>query len=575
MSQIGKTSIFVVVAVAVVLAVFFTRPKSVQESAENVVGDKLIADFDPLAAADMEIVDYDEATGLPKVFEVKRTEQKGKQVWTILSRYDYPADAKDQVAQAATSLSGLVILGTKGDSQDEQEEYGVVDYKTVKDGGRGVGMKVTLRDKNGKDLVSLIVGKEVPKQKSQRYVRVAGQNAIYIVEMKTENLTTRFDRWIEKSLLQISPWDLSKLWIRDHALEEASPGRYQLAQHGEIVLQYNDQGKPQWELLENLALGQNDKLESVKVPDDQELNLAKLDEMKNALPELKIVDVRRKPEGFSADLKAKGDVSDLAKHKDILEKYGFLWADAGEGVDLYSNNGEIRCLMNTGVEYILRFGDYAPDFDANNAKDEKETEKKSGVNRFLFVMAQFNPAGIPQLQLAPLPGDQPAPSETKPAGENAAPPSDEKKPVEAKPASYAQQAPADEKPVDAKPADAAPTDGKPAEGTPPAVKPGEENSIELPTDPKMLEAAREKVEKENQRKKDEYEKKIADGKKRVEELNARFADWFYIIPDETYQKIHLTRDNLLVKKGEKKPEKPEGGELPPGLGMPPGMPGGM
>jgi hypothetical protein len=265
----------------------------------------------------------------------------------------------------------------------------------------------------------------------------------------------------------------------------------------------------------------------------------------------------------------------LAKHKDILEKYGFLWADAGEGVDLYSNNGEIRCLMNTGVEYILRFGDYAPDFDANNAKDEKETEKKSGVNRFLFVMAQFNPAGIPQLQLAPLPGDQPAPSETKPAGENAAPPSDEKKPVEAKPASYAQQAPADEKPVDAKPADAAPTDGKPAEGTPPAVKPGEENSIELPTDPKMLEAAREKVEKENQRKKDEYEKKIADGKKRVEELNARFADWFYIIPDETYQKIHLTRDNLLVKKGEKKPEKPEGGELPPGLGMPPGMPGGM
>jgi hypothetical protein len=575
MSQIGKTSIFVVVAVAVVLAVIFTRPKSVQESAENVVGDKLIADFDPLAAADMEIVDYDEATGVPKVFEVKRVEQKGKQVWTILSRYDYPADAKDQVAQAATSLSGLVILGTKGDSQEEQEEYGVVDYKNVKDGGRGVGMKVTLRDKNGKDLVSLIVGKEVPKQKSQRYVRVAGQNAIYIVEMKTENLTTRFDRWIEKSLLQISPWDLSKLWIRDHALEEASPGRYQLAQHGEIVLQYNDQGKPQWELLENLALGQNDKLESVKVPDDQELNLAKLDEMKNALPELKIVDVRRKPEGFSADLKAKGDVSDLAKHKDILEKYGFLWADAGEGVDLYSNNGEIRCLMNTGVEYILRFGDYAPDFDAENAKDEKGSEKKGGVNRFLFVMAQFNPAGIPQLQLAPLPGDQPAPSETKPAGENAAPPSDEKKSVEAKPASYAQQAPTDEKPVDAKPADAAPTDVKPAEGTPPAVKPGEENSIELPTDPKTLEAAREKVEKENQRKKDEYEKKIADGKKRVEELNARFADWFYIIPDETYQKIHLTRDNLLVKKGEKKPENPEGGDLPPGFGMPPGMPGGM
>ena len=37
---------------------------------------------------------------------------------------------------------------------------------------------------------------------------------------------------------------------------------------------------------------------------DEELNTAKLDDMKFALDDLKIVDVSRKPAGLSADLKA-------------------------------------------------------------------------------------------------------------------------------------------------------------------------------------------------------------------------------------------------------------------------------
>jgi hypothetical protein len=401
--------------------------------------------------------------------------------------------------------------------------------------------------------------------------------------MKTDYLSTKFDRWIEKSLLQISAWDISKLWIRDHAVEGN-----QLAQHGEIVLQYNDQGKPQWELLDNLVLNDKDKLESVKLAEDQELNTAKLDEMKNALPELQIVDVVRKPEIFSADLKIKGDKSNLSKYQDILAEYGFHWANVGDGFELYSNNGEVRCLMNNGVEYVLRFGDYAYESAATGSKDEKAKEKGPGVNRYLFVMAQFNPAGVPKPQEEPLPGDQPpppeakpVPNETQPAGENQTTPPEEKKPVEVKPTSYNQQNPPEEKPADTKPADAAPVadqpaDVKPTEGNPPAADvPAQENPIALPTDPKALEAARERVEKENKRKRDEYEKKLEDGKKRVAELNARFADWFYIISDETYQKIHLTRDNLIIKKGEKKPEKPgEEGDLPPGMmGMPQGFPG--
>ena len=43
------------------------------------------------------------------------------------------------------------------------------------------------------------------------------------------------------------------------------------------------------------------------------------------------------------------------------------------------------------------------------------------------------------------------------------------------------------------------------------------------------------------------------GKKRVGELNARFADWYYVISDDVYQKIHLSRDQIVKKKGAEVP----------------------
>ena len=53
---------------------------------------------------------------------------------------------------------------------------------------------------------------------------------------------------------------------------------------------------------------------------------------------------------------------------------------------------------------------------------------------------------------------------------------------------------------------------------------------------------------QNQRKQDEYEEKIKKGQERVQELNDRFADWYYIIADDVYQKIRLSRDDLIKKK---------------------------
>ncbi|HMB03647.1 MAG TPA: hypothetical protein VKP69_07885, partial [Isosphaeraceae bacterium] len=76
-----------------------------------------------------------------------------------------------------------------------------------------------------------------------------------------------------------------------------------------------------------------------------------------------------------------------------------------------------------------------------------------------------------------------------------------------------------------------------------------------PNDPKWIEeqkAAQEKAERE----KADYERRVADGKKRVEELMSRFAGWYYVTPGESFRSIALDRAALLRPKSAAKPDNP-------------------
>ncbi len=63
------------------------------------------------------------------------------------------------------------------------------------------------------------------------------------------------------------------------------------------------------------------------------------------------------------------------------------------------------------------------------------------------------------------------------------------------------------------------------------------------------------------------EKQITEGKKQVEQLNARFNDWYYVISAENFNKLHLLRKDLVKEKAkspgddtknDKKPGTPSG-----------------
>lgn len=531
MTENAKTLTFAAVAAAVVLVAFLGRPYLHVATQDEMRNQPLYKDFtDPLAVTKLDIVEFDDQRGVVHPFEVAQVDVKGKTRWSIPSHDDYPADAKDQVASAAAGLMGLKVIEMQSDNQGDQREYGVIDPnpgKPPKIGETGVGTRVVMKDKDGKELLALVIGKEVPDRPGLRYVRKVGQSPIYIVQAKTDKLSTKFENWIERNLLGINTFDVKRLWIRDHSVDQLNAA---LIQRGETTIEHNDTDEPKWKLVEDRKFAASKdnsdagKWVPVKMPEGEELNATKLDELKTALDDLKIVNVARKPKGLSADLKASVDFKSNLEAIQSLARKGFFVAELTPGQpEIVSDDGEIRVVMKDGVEYVLRFGEIAvggpsqKDKKPNGTETDEDKKGGGGLNRYLFVMAEFNPDVIPKPQLEPLP------EATKDA---------EKKPADAKPDEKKTEAKAEDKKSEDKKAEAEKVEAKKAE-----------------------QAERERIEKNNKRKQEEYEQKVAAGKKRVAELNARFADWYYVISDEIYRKIHLGHDEIFKKK-----EKPKDGE---------------
>ena len=532
MKENTKTVLFVFAAVLVGVIAWASRPRLPGfDELSDVINQPLFPEFnkkiqaDPLVASSLEVIQFDEQSGRVKPFKVAqiKTEKGGLGRWSIPSHENYPADAKDHLAEAAASLMNLTVLGIASENRGDSETYGVVDptSKDLKAGAPGVGTRVVLRDKDDQVLLDLVVGKEVPgagkgmsERSELRYVRRPDQDPIYEVRLKIDKLSSNFGDWLDKDLLKMSTWEIKGIQVHDYSVDAVAGT---MLQRGQMALEYNDSGDPKWKFIEDKVF-QNGKWVPQSMAPDEELNTQKLDDMKFALGDLKIVDVNRKPTSLTGKLRDSGTLRKDRASVESLARRGFYLVRMQGYEELLSSEGEIRAVMKDGVVYVLRFGQIAgttsaaPKKDAakdkTDGKDDKD--KTPGVNRYLFVMAEFNPDAIEK------PKYEPVPPEPKPADAKAAPKKEEAKKGEAK---------------------------------------KEEGKKEDKPDPK---AERERIEKENKKKKDEYDEKIKKGEEHVKELNGRFAEWYYVIADDTYQKIHLSRKDMVKKKEKKEEEKKEG-----------------
>lgn len=508
--------------------------------ADGAVTKVLFPEFsDAAKAASLAIVSFDEETATLRPFKVL----KSGGVWALPSHENYPADAREQLAAAATELIDRPILDVVSTSPGDQETYGVIepDADKVKVGATGVGQLVEIRDASGNRLARLVIGKEDRRPvgadaagRTLRFVRRAGQDPIYRVELDTTKFTTKFDDWIEKDLLKLSPWDIRQLTLDDstcsYDVDQATGLVVSQDRTARIELAYDDKDAA-WSLAKLVEFGKDDKPVEKELAADQELATVKLNDLRNALGDLKIIDVARKPAGLSAELKAEEKFTGDREAVLSLAQRGFFPFRTGE---ILSSSGETVVGMKDGVEYLLRFGNRTTVAGEGEAANS-EAAAAGTRGRYLFVLARFNESLLEKPALEPLP-DEPAETDDKPAAD-------------------------DETPAD-KPAGEDDAADKPAAGDDTAAA-ALAAAEEAEAKAQAALDERRRVERENRLKQEEYDDKVKTAQKRVRELNGRFADWYYVVSDAEYAKIRLgLTDVIRSKPPEEAPAAPADDPLP-------------
>ena len=510
------------------------KPATLKPAVERVLFPALT---DAEKAASLEIIRYDDELATLYPFKVV----KSGGVWVLPSHQNYPADAKDQLAAAATELVDLKALDVVSERAADHEIYGVIepDQEKIKPGMTGIGQLIEIRDLSGSKIARLVVGKEDKQagvgggSRRLRFVRKAGQDPVYRVELDTSKFTTQFGDWIEKDLLKLTPWDVRSVELDNYTLAAVeSDGRLEVRQqrNEKIQLAYNDK-ESSWQLASLETFPNKDSSEPVseELKDNEEIDSTKLNDLRNALGDLQIIDVARKPAGLSADLKAAESFVNDVEAVSSLQQRGFLPLPSGA---ILSTEGQTVIGMKDGVEYILRFGAGTTVTKAGEAgvgeDDDAAEESAETAARYLLVMAQFNEGLLEKPELTELPSLPGEDKKDADSGEQSEDQKGEDKKAE-------KEASSDEK-------ESADPDVTAAD----LLKQADEAEAAMQ---KAIEARRQ-VERENRRKQESFDEKVVDGKKRVEELNGRFADWYYIVSDEEFEKIHLNREAVIKAKAE-------------------------
>ncbi len=524
MKENKKTITFLGAAIIAVCIATFTSPTKRDPSAKaNLMGQALFESFDARAVTGIEIVEVDEEDIQTKSIEVTQTE-KG---WFIRrpGKADYPANADNQLEDVSSMLFDLRIIDQAGEGAGEHAKFGVLNPSKADATESGIGRLIHLKNSSGSNLASLIIGEEVDGLPNTYYVRKPEQNAVYRVEVSNaRDVSSKFVDWVEQDFL-----DLDKRKIKQVTLDNYDVN---LAQ-GKI----NRTNNP---FVLNIA-DSKWSFPGGNLKDNEELDKEILDALKDALDDLEIIDVERKPEILVNNLKqGKEFFSNLrdANNQAVvqsLQQKGFYTIAAkdasGQTVPkVVSNKGEVLVGMESGVEYVLRFGDIY--------RGSEEDENSSGDSRYIYAFARVNESLLTPPNLAPLPSASP---------QGAKGPEGEKGPI-AKPGSPPDFTPPTAPPKVTPP----PPPAQPKAANNKAVKVEKKTATDQAAEKAKKDAEKEaeiaQVQASNARMQAEYDGKINKARQRAKEINENLAGWYYVISNDVYEKIRLERNSFVKSK---------------------------
>jgi len=450
MNENKKTLIYAGVAVVLLILAIFTSPGRITPEAFLDQGEEFFPDFtDPNEAATLEVIDYNETTGRAQPFKVTFRGSR----WTIPSHHDYPADARDRLAQTAAGVIDIKKEEFRTDKVSDHEACRVVDPLDETAGSAGRGTRVTIKGQSDQILADFIVGAPVTGRPNYRYVRLPGQNRVYSAKVDVE-FSTRFEDWIETDLLRLSQPKVEEIMLANYSINEQT-----------LRVESRD----------NVALKKSGVEWSIdRLGKGQQLDTMAVKNLLTSLTQLRIVGVRPKPEGLSANLRAATGQKQLtqADLMSLRDKGFYLSRDN----QLLSNEGELEVFTTDGVLYTLRFGEvvYGTGLAVTAGVEDDSQQKKdeSSENRYLFITTAFDENYF-------------------------------KEPLMPDDTSFI---------------------GKP-----------ETELTETDKRNRSLKTSH-----------DTWARKVAAGRQMANELSDRFADWYYVISADSYDKIHLSRKDLVT-----------------------------
>ena len=526
MNENKKTITFLVAAIAAVAIATLTSPTKRDPSAKpNLMGQALFASFDPRAVTGIEIVEVDDEDIQSKSIEVTQTE-KG---WFIRrpGKADYPANEDNQLKDVASMLFDLRIIDQAGEGAGEHSKLGVLDPSKADATESGIGRLIHLKNSSGSNLASLIIGDEVEGLPGTYFVRKPEQNAVFRVDVRNaRNVSSKFVDWVEQDFL-----DLDKRKIKQVTLDnyDVNLAQGQINRKSDpFVLNFADS---KWSLT-----GSN-------LQDNEELDKEVLDALKDALDDLEIIDVERKPDILVKNLEQGSeffsnlrDANNQAVVQSLQQKgfYTIAAKDAaGQTVPkVVSNKGEVLVGMESGVEYVLRFGEIY--------RGPEEDENATGDSRYIYAFARVNESLL-----------TPPALEALPSATGAKGPEGDKGPV-AKPGTPPDFTPPTAPPsITPPPPPAGVTAQKskaPAKTTTADNNSSSEKDAEQAKKKAEEDAEVARIKSSNARKQREYDEKVAQARQKVNELNQNLAGWYYVISNNVYEKIRLDRASFVKNK---------------------------
>jgi len=524
MKENKKTITFLGAAIIAVCIATFTSPTKRDPSAKaNLMGQALFESFDARAVTGIEIVEVDEEDIQTKSIEVTQTE-KG---WFIRrpGKADYPANADNQLEDVSSMLFDLRIIDQAGEGAGEHAKFGVLNPSKADATESGIGRLIHLKNSSGSNLASLIIGEEVDGLPNTYYVRKPEQNAVYRVEVSNaRDVSSKFVDWVEQDFLDLDKRKIKQVTLDNYDVNLAQ-GKINRT-NNPFVLNITDS---KW------------SFPGGNLKDNEELDKEILDALKDALDDLEIIDVERKPEILVNNLKqGKEFFSNLrdANNQAVvqsLQQKGFYTIAAkdasGQTVPkVVSNKGEVLVGMESGVEYVLRFGDIY--------RGSEEDENSSGDSRYIYAFARVNESLLTPPNLAPLPSALP---------QGAKGPEGEKGPI-AKPGSPPDFTPPTAPPKVTPP----PPPAQPKAANNKAVKVEKKTATDQAAEKAKKDAEKEaeiaQVQASNARMQAEYDGKINKARQRAKEINENLAGWYYVISNDVYEKIRLERNSFVKSK---------------------------